>query len=485
MDILGLNLEAAGQGLKRKDFSSVELTKSYLARIKKLDGKIGAYLSVTEQLALAQAESADKQISEGQQKGLTGLPLGIKDVILQEGVKCTGGSKILDNYVATYDATVVKKLKDQGAVMLGKLNLDEFAMGSSTENSAFKKTKNPWALDRVPGGSSGGSAAAVAADMCLATLGSDTGGSIRQPAAFCGVVGLKPTYGTVSRYGLMPMTSSLDQIGPLAKTVRDSAILYNAIAGQDANDSTTFKSNPIEISELDKDIKGMKIGVPKEYFIDGMDSEIRKAIESAVKQYEKLGAKIMDVSLPLSKYALAVYYITASSEISSNIAKYDGIRYGQSAQDGSKDLMAVYMKSRAAGLGSEVKRRIMMGTYALSAGYYDQYYNQAQKVRTLIHKEFDDVFKKVDILLSPTTPSTAFKIGEKFEDPLLMYLSDIYTVPANIGGICAISVPCGFAKGLPIGMQLMGRPFAEKTILNAANIYEQATDWHEMTAKLD
>ncbi len=484
MDIFKLNIEEAYQGLKEKKFSSVELTKSFLVKIKKIDKKIQAFLEITEDNALIQAKEADESIAAGQQEYLTGIPIGIKDVILQKDVRATGGSKILDKYIATYDATVVEKLKIKKAVLLGKLNLDEFAMGSSTENSAFQKTKNPWDTTRVPGGSSGGSAAAVAADMCVASLGSDTGGSIRQPAAFCGVVGLKPTYGRVSRYGLMPMTSSLDQIGPITKTVKDTAILFNSILGKDINDSTTNETQPVELKNIENDIRGLKIGVPKEYFIEGMDPGIKQVIEEALSKFKKLGAQVVDVSLPLSKYALAVYYITASSEISSNIAKYDGIRYGHADNTEAKNLIEVYKKSRAEGLGSEVKRRIMMGTYSLSSGYYDQFYNKAQKVRILIQKEFAEIFKKVNCLISPTTPSVAFKLGEKFEDPLLMYLSDIYTVPANIGGICGISVPCGFVNNLPVGIQLMGKPFDEETIIKAAFNYEQSTEWHTQRAKI-
>lgn len=485
MTINQFTITQAYQGLKEKKFSSVEITKSLLDRMKKVDKKIQAYLIVTEDLAMIQAKEADKAIANGQQEYLTGIPLGIKDIILVKDVRATGGSKILENYTATYDATVVEKLRQEKSVILGKLNLDEFAMGSSNENSAFQKTKNPWDLARVPGGSSGGSAATTAADMCMASLGSDTGGSIRQPAAFCGVVGLKPTYGRVSRYGLMPMASSLDQIGPITKNVNDSAILFNSILGIDKKDSTTYQHKKVDLKNIVKDIKGLKIGVPKEYFIEGMDPGIKECINNAILKFKDLGAQVIDVSLPLSKYALAVYYITVSSEISSNIAKYDGIRYGYSkTANGAKNLMEVYMKSRAEGLGSEVKRRILMGTYALSSGYYDQFYNKAQKVRVLIKKEFEEIFEKVDCLISPTTPSTAFKLGEKFEDPLLMYLSDIYTVPANIGGICAISLPCGFVNDLPVGMQLMGKPFDEETILKIANNYEQSTDWHKQKPKL-
>jgi len=480
MKLNQLTIEHAHQGLAKKEFSSVELTQACLDSIKSVDGKIHAFLEVIEDLALEQAKEADKKIANSKCDILTGIPISVKDIILIDGIKATGGSKILENYSATYDATVIEKLKELGAVFLGKVNLDEFAMGSSTENSAFERTRNPWDLERVPGGSSGGSAAAVAADMCLASLGSDTAGSVRQPASFCGVVGLKPTYGRVSRFGLMAMTSSLDQIGPLTKSVKDAAFLFKGIEGHDKNDSTTYKKQDIIVGNIEKQIKGMKIGVPKEYFIKGMDSEVQKKVEDAIEKLKELGAEIINISLPLTKYALAVYYITATSEISANLARYDGIRYGHSVASGQKpvasNLMEVYAKSKAGGFGSEAKRRIILGTFSLSAGYYDQYYIKAQKVRALIRKEFEQAFKKVDCLVAPTAPTVAFKLGEKFEDPLTMYLSDIYTVPANIGGICSVSFPCGFSKGLPVGLQIMAKPFAEETILGVAYNYEQATD---------
>ncbi|XOU94486.1 MAG: Asp-tRNA(Asn)/Glu-tRNA(Gln) amidotransferase subunit GatA [Candidatus Kerfeldbacteria bacterium] len=486
MDYNKLNIEEAAKGLQEKKFSASELVDSCFEQINKYDNEIGAFLEISKDLAIEQAKEADKKISKGDKGLLTGVPLSIKDIILVKDVKATGGSKILENYIATYDATVIKKLKDEGAIFLGKVNLDEFAMGSSTENSAYKKTKNPWDKERVPGGSSGGSTSSVAADMCLGSLGTDTGGSIRQPASFCGVVGLKPTYGRVSRYGVMPMTSSLDQVGPITKTVKDAAILFNAIAGIDPNDSTTYKKENINIDNITKDIKGLKIGIPKEYFIEGMDPEVQKSIDQAIKQFEELGAKVVKVSLPLTKHALAIYYIMASSEISSNLAKYDGIRYGYSAtKDTAENLLDVYVNSRSKGLGSEAKRRIMMGTYSLSSGYYDQYYIKAQKVRVLIQEEFNNIFKKVDCLISPTTPSTAFKIGEKFEDPLMMYLSDIYTVPANIGGICGISIPAGMSNNLPIGLQIMGKSFDEEMILRAGYNFEKVTDWHTKRPSLD
>jgi aspartyl-tRNA(Asn)/glutamyl-tRNA(Gln) amidotransferase subunit A len=417
-------------------------------------------------------------IASGQGTELTGIPLAIKDNILINGITATSGSKILEHYEATYDATVISKLKQVGAVFLGKANQDEFAMGSSTENSAFDKTCNPWDISRVPGGSSGGSAAAVAADVCLGALGSDTGGSIRQPAAFCGVVGMKPTYGRVSRFGLSALASSLDQIGPLAKSVTDAAWLFKSISGQDSRDPTTHSASDGKWTELSRGIRGKKIGVPKEYFIAGMDPNIETALKDAIKKLTELGAEVHEVELPLTRYALAVYYLTVTSEVSANLARYDGVRYGLSVQDQGKKLLEVYSRSRERGLGAETKRRIILGTYTLSAGYYDQYYVQAQKVRQLIVQEFDRVFRQVDCLLTPTTPSVAFKFGEKFSDPLMMYLSDIYTVPANIGGICGVSIPCGFTQDLPIGMQIMGKAFDESTIFQVAYAYEQATEWH-------
>lgn len=489
MDINTLTIEAAHQGLAAKKFSSVELTQSCLSAIKKHGEKLGAFITVMEDEALKAAAKADERIKNNQAELLTGIPLAIKDAILIDDVKATGGSKILENYIATYDATVIKKLKTAGAVFIGKTNLDEFAMGSSTENSAFMKTRNPWDTERVPGGSSGGSAVAVAADMCIGALGSDTASSIRQPASFCGVVGLKATYGSVSRNGLMAMTSSLDQIGPLTKSVKDAAFLFQAISGKDKYDSTSTDVGTINLGNIDKGIKGMKIGIPKEFFIKGIDAGTEKAVREAIEQLEKMGAKFVDVSLPLAKYALAVYHLTATSEISTNLARFDGIRYGYSTQRDKKtavdSLEEVYRSSKAYGFGSEVKRRIILGTFTLSAGYYDRYYIKAQKVRALIRKQFDDVFKKVDCLVGPVAPSVAFKLGEKIEDPLQMYLSDIFTVPANIGDICGISVPCGFDQDMPVGLQVMARPFDETTLFRVARAYELATDWHKQRPRLN
>jgi aspartyl-tRNA(Asn)/glutamyl-tRNA(Gln) amidotransferase subunit A len=470
MKLENLTIKKISQGLKNKKFSVLELAKAYLDKIGKEDKKISSFLTVCKEPALLRAKEIDSLISEKKEiPVLAGVPAAIKDVILVQGVRCTGGSKILENYTAPYDATVVKKLKNQKAVILGKTNLDEFAMGSSTENSGFFPTQNPNDLTRVPGGSSGGSAAAVAANLSVFALGSDTGGSIRQPASFCGAVGLKPTYGAVSRYGLMAFASSLDQIGVIAKTVEDCRFVFDAIKGKDQFDSTSAEMNlKSEISN----IKAVKIGVPKEYFIKGMDEEVEKTIKAAIKKFENLGAKIQEISLPHTEYALPCYYIIAPCEASANLARYDGIKYGYSAKD-AKDLMEVYLKSRGQGFGTEVRRRIMLGTYALSAGYYEAYYLKAQKVRTLIREDFDRAFKKVDLIMTPVSPTTAFKIGEKISDPLTMYLSDIFTIAVNLAGLPALSLPCGKAKGLPVGLQIMARPFEEEKIFFAGEVFEK------------
>lgn len=471
MNFTNLTISQVQEGLKKKDFSALELTKSFFEKIEKEDKKISAFLLLTKDLALSQAKETDDKILEGREiPALAGVPSAIKDNILVENFKCTSGSKILENYIAPYDATVIKKLKNQGAVILGKTNLDEFAMGSSTENSAFGPTKNPWDLNRVPGGSSGGSAAAVAAGLSVFALGSDTGGSIRQPASFCGVVGLKPTYGAVSRYGLMAFASSLDQIGPLTKTVEDCRTVFEAIFGKDEMDSTSMEMPKMEINKYD--IKNIKIGVPKEYFVKGMEEEVEKVVREAVKKFENLGAKIQEVSLPHTEYALPCYYIIAPSEASANLARYDGIKYGFS-QKTAKDLMDVYFESKGKGFGTEPRRRIMLGTYALSAGYYDAFYKKAQKVRTQIKEDFDKVFEKVDLILTPVSPTTAFKIGEKVSDPLTMYLSDIFTIAVNLAGLPAISIPCGKAKDLPVGLQIIAKPFQEDKILKTAEIFEK------------
>ena len=477
MELHRLTITQAHQGLLKKEFSSLELTRTFLNRIKKNDRKISAFLTVTEDLALFQAKKVDDLISIGKNiPVLAGIPLAVKDNILVEGIKATCASKILENYIAPYDATCIKKLKKLGAVILGKTNMDEFAMGASTENSAFFPTKNPNDLTRVPGGTSGGSAAAVAGDLCCYALGSDTGGSIRQPASFCGVVGLKPTYGAVSRYGLVAFASSLDQIGPITKTAEDAKIVFGAISGKDPKDSTSVELSKLQTTNYK--LQTIKIGVPKEYFVKGMNSEVEKVIKKAIKKLENLGAKIKEISLPHTKYVIPTYYLIATSEASANLARYDGIRYGLS-EAGNKNLLDVYLQSKEKGFGDEVKRRIMLGTYALSAGYYDAYYLKAQKIRTLIIEDFNTAFKKLDVILTPTTPTPAFKIGEKSTDPLSMYLCDVFTASVNLVGLPAISIPVGFAGkpasqqgGLPVGLQIIGKPFEENKILEISKVYE-------------
>lgn len=479
MTINQLTVHEAHQLLKAKKLSSVELTRACLERIQQIEPKVHALVTLTDELALKQAQEADKLIASGNMNPLTGIPALIKDNMCTKGVLTTCSSKILQNFVPPYNATVVEKLNGCGMVMVGKSNMDEFAMGSSTENSALFITHNPWDLSRVPGGSSGGSAAAVAADEAIYALGSDTGGSIRQPAGFCSITGLKPTYGRVSRFGLVAFASSLDQIGPLTKDVTDCALVMNAIAGYDSRDSTSVSQiTPDYTRCLTTDLKGLRLGVPKEYFVEGMQSEIQTAIQAAIKKLGELGAKIEEVSLPSTRYALAVYYIIAPSEASANLARYDGVKYGFSAKE-AENMWDAMEKTRQYGFGPEVKRRIMLGTYALSAGYYDAYYLKAQKVRTLIRREFDEVFEKFDAIITPTSPTVPFKIGEKVDDPLQMYLSDVCTLPINIAGVPAISIPAGFAKGLPIGMQIISKPFAEEIILKIAYAYEQATEWQK------
>jgi aspartyl-tRNA(Asn)/glutamyl-tRNA(Gln) amidotransferase subunit A len=464
--------------------SSVELTRAVLDRIAAVEPKVDAYVTVTRDVALRQAEAADRRIATGKAAPLTGIPLQLKDNLCTRGIRTTCSSRMLENFVPPYDATVWQKLASQDAVLLGKGNLDEFAMGSSTENSAFKPTRNPWDTTRVPGGSSGGPATAVAADECLFALGSDTGGSIRQPAALCGIVGLKPTYGLVSRYGLVAFASSLDQIGPMTKDVADCALVLNAIAGHDPCDSTSLNVPiPDYTRALRPDVKGMRLGVPKEYFVQGMEPGVEKAVGEAVKVLEGLGAKVAETSLPHSRYALAVYYILAPSEASANLARYDGVKYGFSATDG-RTMWEAMEKTKQHGFGPEVKRRIMLGTYALSAGYYDAYYLRAQKVRTLIRQEFARAFEEFDALVAPTSPSVAFALGAKTADPFQMYLNDVFTIPVNIAGIPAISVPAGYVSGLPVGLQFMAKHLGEKTLLRAAYAYEQATEWHKHKPKL-
>jgi aspartyl-tRNA(Asn)/glutamyl-tRNA(Gln) amidotransferase subunit A len=486
MELYNLTIHELSDMLRKGETTSRAVTESVLGRIKAVDSKVKAYITVTEELALQQAEQADKKIrAKDAASPLLGIPIAVKDNMCTEGIKTTCASKILGNFVPPYDATVVRNLKQAGFVLCGKPNMDEFAMGSSTENSGFFITKNPWDLERIPGGSSGGSAAATAAGECIGSLGSDTGGSIRQPAACCGVVGLKPTYGRVSRFGLVAFASSLDQIGPITKDVTDSALLLNVIAGHDARDSTSANIPAPDFTRaLKKDMKGLKVGLPKEYFIEGMDPEVEKAVRDAVRTLEGLGAIVKEVSLPHTGHAVATYYILATSEASSNLARYDGVKYGFRAE-GAKDLLDMYMKSRSQGFGPEVKRRIMLGTYALSAGYYDAYYKKGQQVRTLIKRDFDEAFKTVDVIATPTAPTAAFKIGEKSADPLQMYLSDIFTISVNLAGIPGISLPCGFTKtDLPIGLQLLGKHFDEEAILHAAFAYEQATEWHKKRPKL-
>jgi aspartyl-tRNA(Asn)/glutamyl-tRNA(Gln) amidotransferase subunit A len=476
-DLPALSIADLQSLLRRREISAREVIDALRARIEAVDPEIGAYLSLDMDAAATEAEKSNVDLPLG------GVPLAIKDIINVMGQPCTCASKILQSYRAIYDATVIRKLRAAGAIPFGKTNLDEFAMGSSTENSAIKFTRNPWDLSRVPGGSSGGSAAAVAADAAFGALGSDTGGSIRQPAAFSGIVGFKPTYGRVSRFGLVAFASSLDQIGPLTKTVRDTALIMNAIAGHDRQDSTSLDEPvPDYAAKLGHDLRGVRVGLPKEYLSDGIDPQIKAAINAAVKQMNSLGAEIVDVSLPTTEYAIAVYYIVATAEASANLARFDGVRYGYRAEN-AKDVLDLYGRTREEGFGPEVKRRIILGTYVLSSGYYDAYYLRAQKVRELIRRDFAKAFEKVDALVSPTSPVPAFKLGERVADPLQMYLADIFTIAANLAGICGISVPCGFAEidghRLPIGLQLLGKALDEARILQIAHAYEQSTDWHK------
>ncbi len=480
MEICQLGIHGLQKLLRHRKVTAREVLTAFLKRIAQAEGKVQAYMAVTGREALGMATRLDRRLARGEDVGpLAGIPLAIKDVICTQGIPTTCSSKILDGFVPPYDATVMRRLYQAGTVLLGKTNMDEFAMGSSTENSGYKVTRNPWDLNRVPGGSSGGSAAAVAADLCAGALGSDTGGSIRQPAALCGIVGLKPTYGRISRYGLVAFASSLDQIGPMTKDVRDAAILLNVIAGYDPCDSTSVDAPiPDYTAALGKEIKGLRIGIPDEYFVEGTDPEVETAIRQAISVLESLGAKAERITLRHTEYAVATYYLVATAEASSNLARYDGVKYGIRAP-ASKDLLTMYTKTRQEGFGAEVKRRIMLGTYALSAGYYDAYYLKALKVRTLIRKDFEEAFKRCEVIVTPTAPSAAFRLGEKTEDPLTMYLSDIFTISANLVGIPGISLPCGFTKtGLPIGLQLLGKPFDEETLLQVAFAYEQATNWH-------
>jgi aspartyl-tRNA(Asn)/glutamyl-tRNA(Gln) amidotransferase subunit A len=485
MSLAQLTLHEASDKLRKRELTSIELTEAVYQRIADTDDKVHAYLTLAREAALEQANRADEKLKQATDPApLLGIPIALKDNFLTKGLRTTCASKILGDFIPPYDATTVDKVRSAGAVIIGKTNLDEFAMGSSVENSAFFATCNPWNLERIPGGSSGGSAAAVAADECIAALGTDTGGSIRQPAACCGIVGLKPTYGRVSRYGIIAFASSMDQVGPMTKDVRDAALLLEAIAGQDPADSTSINSSvPRYSAALNGDIKGLRLGIPKEYFVSGMQIEVGEAVRSAIRELEKHGAVIEEISLPHTEYAVAVYYIVATAEASSNLARYDGMRFGRRAN--GKDLIETYMISRDEGFGAEVKRRIMLGTYALSAGYYDAYYLKAQRVRTLISKDFDAAFGRCDVIVTPTAPTTAFRLGEKTQDPLQMYLSDIYTISINLAGLPAISLPCGFdGEGMPIGLQIIGKHFDEATILRVADTYERATEWHKKKPRI-
>ncbi len=485
MSLAQLTLHEASDKLHKCELSSVELTEAVFQRIADTEDKVHAYLTLARDAAIDQARQADKDLKQpGEHAALLGIPLALKDNFLTKGLRTTCASKILGDFISPYDATTVDKVRTAGAIIIGKTNLDEFAMGSSVENSAFFSTCNPWDLERIPGGSSGGSAAAVAADECIVALGTDTGGSIRQPAACCGIVGLKPTYGRVSRYGIIAFASSMDQVGPMTKDVRDAALLLEAIAGHDPADSTSVNASvPRYAAALKGDIKGLRLGIPKEYFVSGMQIEVGEAVRSAIRELEKHGAVIEEISLPHTEYAVAVYYIVATAEASSNLARYDGMRYGYRAN--AKDLTETYMLTRDQGFGAEVKRRIILGTYALSAGYYDAYYLKAQRVRTLIRKDFDAAFERCDVIVTPTAPTTAFRLGEKTQDPLQMYLSDIYTISINLAGLPAISLPCGFdGEGMPIGLQIIGKHFDEATILRVANTYERATEWHKKKPRI-
>ena len=477
-----LSLREARDLLMRREASSVELTRACLERIEGVEERVRSFVTVTPELALRQAEQADRVLAAGEGDALTGAPVQIKDVMCTQGVTTTCASRMLENYVPVYNATAVDRLLGQGAVMLGKGNMDEFAMGSSCENSAFHPTHNPWDLQRVPGGSSGGAAAAVASGEAVYALGSDTGGSVRQPASLCGVTGLKPSYGLVSRYGLIAYASSLDQIGPVARTVEDCAIVLSAIAGHDPRDATSL---PVEardysarLGEEPQGLDGLKLGVPSEYFVEGMESGVRRAVEEALRTLEELGASIREVSLPTTKYALACYYIIAPSECSANLARYDGVKYGYSAPEAA-DMWQAMEKTRQYGFGPEVTRRIMLGTFALSTGYYDAYYLKAQQARTLIRRDFARVFESVDALVTPTSPVVAFPLGARTSDPVQMYLIDVCTLPVNIAGLPGLSVPCGFSEGLPVGMQLIGPHLADETLLRVGHAYQQATKWHE------
>ncbi len=474
-----LTIEEASKELSQKKLSSLELTQAVIQRIKETQPKLNSFVLVTEEEALKSARAVDEKRAQGQALSvLAGIPIGLKDIFLTKGIRTTCCSKILSNFIPPYDSTVVRKLKENDFVLVGKLNQDEFAMGSSNENSFYGPVKNPWDLERTPGGSSGGSAVAIAADQCLGSFGTDTGGSIRQPASLSGVVGIKPTYGRVSRYGIIAFASSLDQVGPFGKTVTDAALLLKAVAGHDPCDSTSANlAVPDYTKFLKKDVKGLKVGVPKEYFVEGIEQSVEKATREAIEHMKKLGAKIVDISLPHTEYAVPTYYLVATAEASSNLARYDGVKYGYRAK--AQTLQDMYRKTRGEGFGREVKRRIMLGTFVLSSGYYDAYYKKASQVRTLIRKDFESAFQKCDLIVTPTSPTTAFKLGEKVDDPLQMYLSDIFTISTNLAALPGLVLPCGFdQKGLPIGLQILGPHFKEEAIFHLAYAYEQSTQWH-------
>lgn len=487
MDLCRLSTRDLAQLIRERQISSMEATQAFLRRIEQLDPQINSFIKVDVDGALAAARKIDERLSLGETVGpLAGVPMALKDIFITLGLETTCGSRILKGWIPPFDGTHATRLRQAGAVFLGKLNMDEFAMGSSNENSAFGPCHNPWDLQRVPGGSSGGSAAAVAADLCAAALGTDTGGSIRQPAALCGIVGIKPTYGRVSRYGVVAFASSLDQVGPMTKTVRDSALLLEILAGHDPLDSTSVPQPPGRYLEAcDRGITNLRVGVPAEYFVPGMDPEVERSVRSAIAILESLGARVVEVHLPHTQYAIATYYLICTAEASSNLARYDGVRYGFRASE-ERDLMQMYVHTRQEGFGAEVKRRIMLGTFALSAGYYDAYYAKAQQVRTLIRQDFEQAFRQCDVIVTPTSPVAAFKLGEKVADPLQMYLADIFTISCNLAGLPGMSLPCGFTEaGLPIGLQLLGPPLGEETVFAAAAAYEAATPWHARKPKLE
>lgn len=478
------SITSLAKKLRAKDISSVELTQDYLARIKQLDGQLNSYITVSDEIALAQAEAADKLIASGSTSALAGIPIAHKDLFCTDGILTTCASKMLHNFIPPYESTVTGRMQASGAITLGKTNMDEFAMGSSNENSHYGAVKNPWNLDKVPGGSSGGSAAAVAAGLCVAATGTDTGGSIRQPASFCGITGLKPTYGRVSRFGMIAYASSLDQAGPMARSAEDCAHILQSIAGFDANDSTCSEIVTEDYTaNLDAPLSGLSIGLPKEYFGDGLNNDVAKAIQDAVKEFEKLGATVKEISLPNLNLSIPSYYVIAPSEASSNLSRFDGVRYGYRCED-PKDLMDMYKRSRGEGFGKEVQKRIMVGTYALSEGYYDAYYLKAQRIRRLIKEDFVKAFEQVDVIMGPVAPTTAFGIGAKTDDPIAMYLEDIYTLSVNLAGVPAMSIPAGFADGMPVGLQIMGNYFSEAKLLNVAHKFQQATDWHTKNPSL-